>query len=225
MYGLNNDYAVVPLLFPVDNAGVVVSDIISLKNYSRAELYIMTAAAFTKTATVTLHQGASVSSCATALAFEKYYQTGCLLKYDGASSGIGAVRGETATGAGGGVGYVYEDLGGTLVLYDWNSTAFIDNEVLTFSGGKTAVVNGVLYNEDIMVPTELAVAVNTFTITAVTDVNKIYCIPVNSSMLTQGFDCIELNISDCDSPSLLAGWAILSGARTMGNPPPTAIYD
>jgi len=223
MHGINNKYATVPILFPVDNAGVVVSDIISLKNYNQAEIYLLTAAAMTKTAAVTLHQGVSVSSCATALPFTKYYQTGMRLKYDGASSGVAAAAGETATGAGTGVGTVYEDLGGVLVLYDWNSTAFVDNEVLTFSGGKLAVVDGIRYDWDIMVPTD-AVA-NTFNVTQVLDVNKLYCIPVNGAMLDQGMDCIELNLTDCDSPTLLAAWVILSEPRYAGNPSPTAIYD
>jgi len=223
MHGINNLYTVVPLVFPVDNAGTVTSNIISLKNYNQAEIYIMTAAAMTKTSAVTLHQGVSVSSCATSLSFTKYYQTGCKLKYDGASSSVAAAAGETATGAGTGVGTVYEDRGGVLILYDWNSTAFVDNEVLTFSGGKLAVVDGVLYDEDIMVPTD-AVS-DTFNITQVLDLNKLYCIPVNGAMLNQGMDCIELNLSDCDSPTLLAAWVILSEPRYAGMPSPTAIYD
>jgi hypothetical protein len=222
MHGINNKYVVVPILFPVDNAGVVVSDVINLKNYNQAEIYLMTAAAMTKTSALTLHQGVSVGSCATALPFTKYYQTGCKLKYDGASSNVGAAAGETATGASTAVGTVVEDRGGILILADWNSTAFVDNEVLTFSGGKTAVVDGIRYDEDIMVPTD-AVA-NTFNITQVLDVNKLYCIPVNGAMLDQGMTCIELNLADCDSPTILAAWVILSEPRFAGNPSPTAIY-
>ncbi|MCJ7564813.1 MAG: hypothetical protein MUP52_09525 [Candidatus Aminicenantes bacterium] len=225
MHGLNSKYVVVPGWFPKDaGGGARASDIISLKNYSQAEIYLMVGDTITAAMDVTLHQGTSVSSCATALPFEKYYQTGIMLKYDGASSGFPAARGETATGAGTAVGTVYEDKGGILVLYDHNVTAFVDNEVLTFSGGKTAVVDGVLYNEDIMVPTELAVAVNTFSITNIPDVNKIYCIPVNSKMLNQGMDCIEVNVSD-PTLALMAIWFILSEPRFMTNPPPTAIYD
>lgn len=223
MWGINNKYVVVPILFPVDNAGAVVSDIISLKNYNQAEIYLMTAAAMTKTAAVTLHQGVSVSSCATALAFTKYLQTGMRLKYDGASSVTPAAAGETATGAGGGVCTVYQDSGGIITGYDWNSTAFVDNEVLTFSGGKTGVVDGIRYDEDIMIPCT-AVA-NTFNVTQVLDVNKLYCIPIDGSMLAAGMDCIELNLADCDSPTLLTAWAILSEPRYVGTPGPTAIYD
>ncbi len=222
MIGLNNKYAVVPILFPVDNAGTVTSDVINMKNYNQAEIYLMTAAAMTKTAALTMHQGVSVSSCATSLTFTLAYQTGFMLKYDGASSATPAAAGETATGASTAVGTVYEDRNGVLVLYDWNSTAFVDNEVLTFSGGKTAVVDGIRYNEDIMVP--FAVTSSTFNITQVLDVNKVYMIPVNSSMLDAGMTCIELNLADCDSPTLLAAWAILSEPRYSGTPMPTAIY-
>jgi hypothetical protein len=145
------------------------------------------------------------------------------LKYDGASSNVAAAAGETATGASTAVGTVYEDLGGVLVLYDWNSTAFVDNEVLTFSGGKTAVVDGIRYDYDIMIPCDATA--NTFNVVQVLDVNKLYCIPVNGAMLDQGMDCIELNLADCDSPTILAAWAILSEPRYAGNPSPTAIYD
>ena len=225
MISLNKEYAVVPMTVPVDNAGTLTSDIISLKNYNQAEIYIATGAAFTKTAAVTVQQGNAVDSAATALAFTLYYETGMMLNYDGASSGVGAAAGETATGAGTGVMTILEDRNGILVGNKWNSTAFVDNEVLTFSGGKTAVVDGIRYNEDIMVPTALAAAVNTFNITQVLDVNKLYMIPVNSSMLNAGMDCIELNIADMDSPTLLAVWVILSQPRYAGTPMPTALYN
>ena len=224
MLGLNNKYAVVPGWFPVDKDGGGASDIISLKNYHQAEIYLMTGAAFTKTAAVTLHQGVSVSSCATALPFTLYYETGMMLKYDGASSEVAAAAGETATGASTAVMTIFEDRGGILVGNKWNSTAFVDNEVLTFSGGKTAVVDGIRYNEDIMVPTVLAADINTFNITQVLDVNKIYCIPVNSSMLNEGMDCIEVNIADTDT-ALMACWYILSQPRFAGIPMETAIYN
>jgi len=223
MIGLNSKYVVVPLVFPVDNAGTVTSDIISLSRYNQAEIYIMTAAAFTKTSAVTLTQGVSVSSAATALAFGKYYETGMMLKYDAPSTGVAAAAGETATGAGGGICTVFEDRGGVIVGYNWNSTAFVDNELLTFSGGKTATVDGIRYNEDVMIP-RVATA-NTFAITQVLDINKTFMIPVNSAMLTGGMDCIRLNMGDCDSPSLLAAFAILSEPRYAGTPGETAIYN
>ena len=225
MIGLNNKYAVVPLVFPVDKTAAWASDVFSMKNYHQAEIYFVTGAAFTLSALVTLDQGPTVADCDTALGFDLYYQTGMMLKYDGASSAVGAALAETATGAGGGVVTIYEDRGGILVGYDWNSTAFVDNEVLTFSGGKTAVVNGIRYNEDIMVPTVLAAGTDTFTITQVLDVNKMFMIPVNGSMLAEGLDCVELNVADCDSPSLMAAWVILSQPRYGQTPMPTAIYD
>ena len=225
MIGLNNKYAVVPLNVPTDHANLWAGDVISLKNYHQAEMYFATGAAFTKTAAVTLHQGVSVADCATALGFTLYYETGMMLKYDAASTGVGAAAGETATGdTSGGIVVIVEDLNGILMGYKGDDiTAFADNEGLTFSGGKTAVVDGVLYNEDIMVPR--TAALNTFNVTAALDINKIYCIPVNSSMLNEGMDCIEVNMADCDQPSIMAAWAILSQPRYAGIPMPTAIYD
>ena len=90
MLGLNNKYAVVPGWFPVDKNGGGNSDIISLKNYHQAEAYIITGAAVTQTAAVTMQQGVDVTTVATALGFDLYYTTGMMRKYDGASSGVAA---------------------------------------------------------------------------------------------------------------------------------------
>lgn len=218
MNGNNGDYNVVPLIWAVSNDGALASDIISLKNFIKADIYLMIGAV-TKAAAVTMHQGASVSSCATALSFERYYRTGFVLDYDGASSSTPAAAGETVTGAGGGIGYVAQDTGSRVICYSFNGTTFVDNEVLTFSGGKTAVANGIQKNEDIQVP--MTAASNTFDIDAVA--NRIYCIPINASMLTDGYDCIELNIADADT-TLYAAWAVM-WPRYAGDTPQTAIYD
>ena len=223
MIGLNKEYAVVPLTFPVDQTAAWASDIISLKNYQQAEVYIMTGGTFVLTAAVTMQQGNAVDSAATALSFTLYYETGMMLDYDGESTSTAAAAAETATGAAGGICTIIEDSGKTITGVWDNVTAFVDNEVLTFSGGKTAVVDGTRYNEDIMIP-RTAVA-NTFNITQVLDVNKIYMIPVNSSMLSDGMDCIELNVADCDTVTVVAAFAILSQPRYAGLPMPTAIYN
>jgi hypothetical protein len=156
------------------------------------------------------------------LPFETYYEQGLKLKYDGESSTTPAAAGETATGAATGVGTVYEDRGNELVLYNWNSTAFDDNEVLTFSGGKTAVVNGTLYDEDAMIPR--TATANTFNLTQVLDVNKIFMIPINGAMLTDGMDCIKLTVGDLTA-AILGCFYVLSEPRYSETPMPTAIYD
>lgn len=226
MIGLNNKYSVVPLWFPADKTATFTSDIISLKNYNQAEIYLFTGAAVTATVVVTLSQGVSVSSCATALAFQRYYQTGFMLNYDGASTSVPAAPGETVTGAATGFGYIYQDRGGVLVGYGWTGhSPFVDNEALTFSGGKTAVADGVRYNEDIMIPVDLTVGVNTFSMVLVHDINKIFMVPINGSMLTAGNDCISVTCTDCATPTIMAGWAILSEPRHSGTPMPTAIYN
>ncbi len=226
MIGLNNKYAVVPLCFPADKTATWTSDIISLKNYNQAEIYLLFGAAVTATVVVTLSQGVSVSSCATVLPFRRYYQTGFMLNYDGASTQVPAVAGESVTGAGTGYGLVYEDRGGIIVGYGWTGhSPFVDNEVLTFSGGKTAVADGVRYNEDIMIPVDLTAGVNTFSVVLVHDINKIFMIPINSAMLTQGFDCISVTCTDSATPTITAAWAILSEQRHSGTPMPTAIYN
>ncbi len=216
----NNKHVVVPLLWPDSQDGALASDIISLKNYRQADIYIMIGGTIGKAGAVTLHKGTSVSSAATAMAFTRYKSTGFRLKYDGASVDTPAAAGETVTGAGGGVGYVYKDLGGVLVCYAFNGTTFVDNEVLTFSGGKTAVADGIQYDEDILVPR--AAASNTFDIAAVG--SKMYMIPVSAEDLGDGYDCLELNVADLDTTEL-AAFVVLSGPRYMAEIPETAIYD
>jgi len=140
---------------PIDKDGGGQSDIICMKGYQMAEFWIITGAAVTETAAVTMHQGTSVSAAATTLAFTRYFDSGCRLAYDGGSVETAAAAEETAIGASTASGYVYNDTGGksgVVTLYGRDETAYVDNEVLTFSGGKTAVVNGVLYDEDIMIP-------------------------------------------------------------------------
>lgn len=214
------DFTVVPLLWPDSQDGALASDIISMKNYRHADIYIMIGATIGKAGAVTLHKGSSVSAAATALAFSRYKSTGFVLEYDGASVDTPAAAGETVTGAGGGIGYVYKDLGGKLICYAFNGTTFVDNEVLTFSGGKTAVANGIQKNEDILVPR--TASSNTFDIAAVG--SKMYHIPIDASDLGDGYDCLELNVADLDTTEL-AAFVVLSGARYMGEVPETAIYD
>lgn len=216
----NNIIKTVPLLWADSQDGALTSDIISMKNYGQAEIYIMIGATIGKAGAVTLHKGTSVSSAVTACAFSRYLSTGFILKYDGASVDTPAVAGETVTGAGGGIGYVYKDLGGKLICYAYNGTTFVDNEVLTFSGGKTAVADGIQINEDILV--SRTASGNTFDIAAVG--NKMYCIPIQADELGDGYDCLELNVADLDTTEL-AAWVVLSDPRYMAEIPETAIYD
>lgn len=220
MQGLNKDYVVVPLIWSQQHDGAVASDIISLKNYNHADIFLMIGNTLGQAAAVTLHKGASVSSAATACAFSKYLSTGFVLKYDGASVDTPAAAGETVTGAGSGVGYVYKDLGDRVICYAFNGTTFVDNEVLTFSGGKTAVANGIQINTDIMVPR--TAESNTFDIQNVVD--RLYCIPIDAADLGDGYDCVELNVADANTTDWSA-WAILTGPRYVGEEPETAIYD
>ena len=220
MEKINNNHVVVPLLWADSQDGALVSDIISLKNYRQADIYIMVGAVIGQAGAVTLQKGTAVNSAATAMAFDRYFSTGFVLDYDGASVDTPAAAGETVTGNGGGVGYVYKDLGGRLICYAYNGTTFVDDEVLTFSGGKTATANGIQKNEDIMVPR--TATSNTFNIAAVG--NQMYCIPVSAEMLGEGYDCVELNIADLDTTEL-AAWVVLSEPRYMAETPETAIYD
>jgi hypothetical protein len=211
---------------PINKANGGASDIISLKNYNVGEFYIMTGAAL-DTTTVTMHQGVSVSSCATTLAFTRYFESGCKLKYDGASTQIPAAAGEVATGATNtALGTVFSDSNGELVLYNrTNQLVYVDNEVLTFSGGKTAVVNGTLFDEDILVP-RVATG-DTFAMTTAVDINKIFMVPIHAAMLNSAarMDCVELNVALGAGASIMACFTVLSEPRYHNIPMPTAIYD
>lgn len=218
--GINNDFVVVPLIWAQQQDGALASDIISMKNYDQADIYLMIGATVGQAGAVTLHQGTSVSSAGTALGFERYYRTGFILKYDGASSETPAAAGETISGAGGGAGTVVQDTGSQLVCYGYNGTTFVDNETVTCSGGKTVVANGIQVDTDRMVPA--TASSNTFDAAAVG--SKMYCIPVHGSMLTDGYDCVELNVADMNTTDV-AAWVILSKPRWIGDIPETAIYD
>lgn len=209
-----------PLIWADSYDGAVVSDGISMKNYRQCDIYIMIGAVIGQAGAVTLQKGTSVASISTSLSFTRYFSTGHLLKYDGASVDTPAAAGETVTGEGGGISYIYKDFGGLLVCYAFNGTTFVDNEVLTFSGGKTAVADGIQINEDIMVPR--TAASDTFNIAAVG--NKMYCIPVSADMLGDGYDCLEVNIADLNTTEW-AAWAVLSSPRYASEIMQTAIYD
>lgn len=217
----NIDYAKVPLTFPTtDQTSTVSSDIASMKNYGHVDL-VITVGSIGKAAAITLNKSAAVAAATVALAFSKYYSTGFVLEYDGESTSTPAAAGETVTGNGGGIGYVYKDLGGKLICYAFNGTTFVDNETLTFSGGKTAVANGIQKNEDIMVPR--TATSNTFNLAAVA--SKQYVIPIDAADLGDGYDCIQVEVADCDTVTHLAIDAIFSKPRYGSEIPETAIYD
>jgi hypothetical protein len=215
------DFTLAMMTFPTtDQTSTVSSDIISLKNYGHADIYIAVGA-IGKAAAVTLDKSTAVAAATADCAFTRYLSTGFVLEYDGESVDTPAAAGETVTGNGGGIGYVYKDLGGKLICYAHNGTTFVDNEALTFSGGKTAVANGIQKNEDILVPR--TATSDTFDLAAVA--NKTYCIPIDAEDLLDGYDCVQVEIADCDTATHLAIWAVLSEPRYMAEIPETAIYD
>lgn len=221
MQKIMKDFVVVPMTFPtVDQTSTISSDILSLKNYGHADLVIQVGP-IGKAAAVTLNKSAAVAAATVACAFTRYLSTGFVLKYDAASVDTPAAAGETVTGAGAGVGYVHRDLGDRVICYAYNGTTFVDNELLTFSGGKTATADGIQINEDIMVPR--TAASNTFDLAAVA--SKQYVIPVDAADLLDGYDCVQVEIADCDTATHVAIFAILSEPRYMQEIPETALYD
>jgi hypothetical protein len=221
-HSINKDYNFVPLKFPVSQDGAWASDILNIKNWGRVDLFLFFGA-IAKAGAVTLHQGKTVSAAATALGFKHRYQTGFMLKYDGYTVTTPFTVGETVTGGtGGGTGVVAADLGDKLVCYSSNGTAFQDNETITGgTSGRTALADGIGYNEDIMV--RVAVSSDTFNVDAVA--SRVYCIPIDGSMLdtNNGYTCVELNVADTDT-TLISAFAICMEPRFTGDAPESGIY-
>jgi hypothetical protein len=225
MQGINNKFVKVPLTFPgADVTGTTSSDIISLKNYNHVDLFITVGSAIGKAAAVTLNKSAAVAAATVSLPFTKFLSTGFILKYDSPSVSTIAAADETISGAGGGAGTIYKDTGTELICYGYNGTTFVDNETVTLSGGKTVVANGIQINEDIMVPRSTASA-TTYTFDLAAVANKQYCIPIDADMLGEDYDCVQVEIADCDTVTYLTIDAILTEPRYIGDIPETAIYD
>jgi len=217
----NNKIHTIPILWADSQDGALVGDVISMKNYRQADFYVMVGAVIGKAGAITFHKGTTVGgSPSTTLAFTRRNETGFILKYDAPSVDTPAAAGETISAPGGGAGTIVKDTGTYLVCYAYNGTTFVDNELITCSGGKTMTADGIQVNEDILVP--VAVASNTFN---VDDVGyKLYHIPISAEDLGDGYDCVELNVADLDTTEL-AAWVNLSGPRYMAEIPETAIYD
>ena len=222
MQHINNDFMVVPMTFPtVDQTSTISSDIISLKNYSHADIVIQVGP-IGKAAAVTLDKSSAVAAASADCAFSKYLSTGFVLEYDGPSTDVAESAGAAFTGAGGGAGVVYQDTGNRLIAYGYNGTTFVDNETITFTtSGRTAVANGIQKNEDIMVPR--TASSDTFNLAAVA--SKQYVIPIDAADLGDGYDCVQVEIADCDTATHVAIFAILSEPRYSGAVSETAIYD
>lgn len=213
-------YHVVPLVWAYSHDGAIATDIISLKKFKQADFFLMIGAV-SQAAAVTMKKGVSVSSCATALAFTRYYKTGFVLDYDGASNSTVESAAAAFTGAGGGAGVVYKDLGTRIIGYEYNGTTFVDNETVTFTtSGRTVVANGIQKNEDILVP--MTATSNTFNIEATA--NRLYKVPISSDMLGDGYDCVCMNIADANV-TLYAAWAVCYGERYAAEIHETALYD
>jgi len=217
----NKDFVVVPMTFPtIDQTGTISSDILSMKNYGHADIVIQVGP-IGKAAAVTLNKSAAVAAATTAMAFTKYFSTGIKLKYTTPSVDTPAEKDETVAGAGGAAATLYRDTGTELIMHSWDGDTFVTGETVTLSGGKTVVADGIQINEDIMVPR--IASSNTFNLAAVA--SKQYIIPVDAADLLDGYDCVQVEIADCDTATHVAIFAILSEPRYAQEIPETALYD
>jgi len=224
MQGINRLFVKVPMTFPTtDQTSTISSDIISLKNYNHVDLYI-TVGSIGKAAAVTVEKSAAVAAATVACAFTKFLSTGCILKYTSPSVSTIAAKDETIAGAGGAAATLSQDTGTELIMHSWDGDTFVDGETVTLSGGKTVVANGIQINEDIMVPRDTASA-TTYTFDLAAVANRQYCIPIDADMLGEGYDCVQIEIADCDTATHLSIDAVLSEPRYIGEIPETVLYD
>lgn len=215
------DFTLAMMTFPTtDQTSTVSSDIISLKNYGHADIYIAVGS-IGKAAAVTLEKSAAVAAASTACAFTRYLSSGIKLKYTTPSVDTPAAADETVAGAGGAAATLYKDTGTELIMYGFDGDTFVDGETVTLSGGKTVVADGIQINEDILIPR--TATSNTFNLAAVA--NKLYCIPIDAEDLLDGYDCVQVEIADCDTATHLSIWAVLSEPRYMQEIPETVLYD
>jgi hypothetical protein len=218
---INLDYVKVPLLFPtIDQTSTVSSDIASMKNYGHVDLCI-NVGPIGKAAAVTLDKSSAVAAASTDCAFTKFYSSGIRLKYTTPSTDTPAEKDETVAGAGGAAATLYKDTGSELIMHSWDGDTFVTGETVTLSGGKTVVANGIQFNEDIMVP-RVATS-NTFNLEAVA--SRQYIIPIDAADLGDGYDCIQVEIADCDTVTHLSIDAIFSKPRYGSEIPETVLYD
>lgn len=201
---------IVPALNYYDlSGGPYTGDIVSLKNFNNVLVVIHIGTTAGATSAVTLHKGTSVSSCATSLAFTRYYSTGKRVKIKNATGQF--TVGETVTGGtSSATGVVYKDFGDSLVLYGCSTAAagFTDAETLTGgTSGYTATVDGAPTELDLLVPR--TATSNTFNTAAVA--NMLYVIPVDGDMLGDGYDTIELNMGDAGGGTDGSALYIFSG--------------
>jgi hypothetical protein len=222
MPAIKSDIHIVPAVFPIDlSGGAQAGDFVSMKNYGHCDVVIMIGPTAGATCAVTLDKATAVAGGTTELEFTTYYSTGFRLDYDGASGPF--TVGETVTGGGGGTGVVVYDNGDHLICHTFNGTTFVDDETIT--GGtslNTASANGIQKNEDILVPR--TASSNTFTIPATA--NRTYVIPIDDTMLGDGYDCLQVDLADAGS-SQTDGVAfyVMSQPRYAGEIAETAIYD
>jgi len=226
MDAINNLYKVVKALtaMPSDaSAGALVGDIISMKNWGHCDILIRAGSTVDGNAAVTVHKGVSVSSAATTLAFTRYLQQGKRLHIKDATGQF--TVGETVTGASTSTtGKVYKDLGDSLILYDClvSTPAFTAETInggtsLYTATGVVTVAGGTYADDecDLMVPR--TASSNTFNILGTTQVECLYCIPIDAADLLDGYDCLELNIADtgAGSNAYIDAVYILSEPRYM----------
>ena len=221
---INEDYVKVPMLYPTDDeTSTVTSDIISLKNYNHVDICISVGPIGAAVA-VTLDKSSSVSAATASCSFTKFFSTGCILKYTTPSVTTIAAKDETVAGAGGAAATLYKDTGSELIMHSWDGDTFVTGETVTLSGGKTVVADGIQINEDIMVSRETASS-TTYTFDLAAVANRQYCIPIDAVDLGEDYDCVQVEIADCDTVTYIAMDAIFSEPRYASEIPETVIYD
>ena len=207
------------------NDGAVDSEWISLANYGHATVFIDVGDTAGATFAVTINEATTNTGTGEqVLTYTKLSSTSQKLMID---TVVGTfVVGETLTQTGGAsnTAEIYKVSKDYLIVRSLtNGTTWTDNAVITGgTSGATAAMDGTGQDEDGFVPTYTAPS-STFTIPATTF--KTYVIEIDADSLTvaDGYDHIQVALSDPTSATIAGGCVILSKPRHRDIPMPSAI--
>lgn len=219
---------VVPSVQPMTSGLVQAGAWINLKNYERVTCVMQIGLVAGDTQTLRLQQATNLAGAgAAALNFEAVYRTGARLYFDPATRVGDFVVGEVVTGAGAGASTIAAIYNDHLLVFAFNETVYVANELITGAGGATAnlVAANFFMDEDTMVRIELPAATNTVVAPAV--INKQYAVDIKTSDLNVngGYDCIQADISAVGGAGATdkSVFYILSQPRYAGMPQQTVL--
>ena len=200
------------------NSSATGSGYMHMKNYTHATVIISVGETAGATFAVTFNEAtAQAGTGEQTLAYTKAWSSGQVLRID---TLVGTpVIGETITSTL--TAELYQVGPDFLVVRNLTGgTTWTDNAAITFgTSGATAVVDGTGEQEDILVPYATAPS-STVTVPAVTFKNYLFEIDASSMDTDDGYDWLQVAISNPGTSTIGGGMIILTGAGQRGMPMP-----